>query len=103
MVSGVTSRGDGRDTGGMPLPQTGSSFKPTANSELYCSDQLMNKILFTCLVPFFALAILAGGCCSYCSSKGSRTVELFDGKSLDGWNYVLADSTVKKEDVWSVQ
>jgi len=63
----------------------------------------MNKILFTCLVPFFALAILAGGCCSHCSSKGSRTVELFDGKSLDGWNYVLADSTVKKEDVWSVQ
>jgi len=63
----------------------------------------MNKILFTCLVPFSALAILAGGCCSHCSSKGSRTVELFDGKSLDGWNYVLADSTVKKEDVWSVQ
>jgi len=63
----------------------------------------MKKILFACLVPVVALAIFASGCCSYCSSKGSKGVELFDGKSLDGWNYVLADPAVKKEDVWSVR
>jgi hypothetical protein len=63
----------------------------------------MKKFLVTCLVPFLVLGIFAGGCCSHCASKGPRTVELFDGKSLDGWNYVLADSSVKKEDVWSVQ
>lgn len=63
----------------------------------------MKKILFTCLVPFVALAILGNGCCSHCSSKGSKTVELFDGKSLDGWSHVLADASVKKEDVWSVK
>jgi len=60
----------------------------------------MKKILFTLLV---ALSIFTNGCCSRCSSKGTATVELFDGKSLDGWQHVLADSAVKKEDVWSVK
>lgn len=32
-----------------------------------------------------------------------KTVELFDGKSLDGWSHVLADPSVKPNDVWSVQ
>ncbi len=40
-----------------------------------------------------------------CSSPHApeRTVELFDGKSLKGWSYVLADPAVKMGQVWSVQ
>jgi len=30
-------------------------------------------------------------------------IDLFDGKTLDGWEVFLADPAVKKEDVWSVQ
>jgi hypothetical protein len=32
-----------------------------------------------------------------------KAIALFDGKSLDGWDYHLVDSTAKMEDVWSVQ
>jgi putative heme-binding domain-containing protein len=30
-------------------------------------------------------------------------IELFDGRSLDGWSHHLADPTVRAEDVWSVR
>jgi hypothetical protein len=35
-------------------------------------------------------------------TKAAQTVVLFDGKSLDGWNFHLVDPDVKMEDVWSV-
>lgn len=40
-----------------------------------------------------------------CSSPARHhaTIELFDGKTLSGWAYVLADPQVKMEQVWSVQ
>jgi hypothetical protein len=40
-----------------------------------------------------------------CSSPATRraAIELFDGKTLSGWSYVLADPQVKMEQVWSVQ
>ena len=40
-----------------------------------------------------------------CSTTQPRTtaIELFDGKSLDGWDYVLADAQVKRDQVWSVK
>jgi hypothetical protein len=40
-----------------------------------------------------------------CSSPAPRraAIELFDGKTLSGWSYVLADPKVKMEQVWSVQ
>jgi len=63
----------------------------------------MKKSLLSLLAFLFAIGTFMNGCCTYCSSKGSRSVELFDGKSLEGWNYVLADASVKKEDVWSVK
>ena len=56
----------------------------------------MKRILLTCLIPSIALAILSSGCCSMHSSKGAGTVELFDGKSLDGWK--AADMSF-----WSVE
>jgi hypothetical protein len=40
-----------------------------------------------------------------CSTPSPRhaAIELFDGKTLSGWAYVLADPQVKMEQVWSVQ
>ena len=40
-----------------------------------------------------------------CSTPSSRhaTIELFDGKTLSGWDYVLADPQFKMDQVWSVQ
>ena len=40
-----------------------------------------------------------------CSSPAPRhaAIELFDGKTLSGWSYLLADPQVKMEQVWSVQ
>lgn len=40
-----------------------------------------------------------------CSTPAPRhtAIELFDGKTLSGWSYVLADPQVKMEQVWSVQ
>lgn len=36
-------------------------------------------------------------------SSTSPTIDLFNGKNLDGWSHVLVDKTLGKEDVWSVQ
>ncbi|HWQ93218.1 MAG TPA: family 16 glycoside hydrolase, partial [Clostridia bacterium] len=30
-------------------------------------------------------------------------IELFNGRNLNGWNHVLADASVAKENVWSVR
>ena len=40
-----------------------------------------------------------------CSTPSTRhaAIELFDGKTLSGWAYVLADPQVKMDQVWSVQ
>src|SRR5664279_306021 len=40
-----------------------------------------------------------------CSTTAPRQadIELFDGKTLNGWSYVLADPQVKMEQVWSVR
>lgn len=35
--------------------------------------------------------------------SASPTIDLFNGKNLDGWSHVLVDKTLSKEDVWSVQ
>ena len=40
-----------------------------------------------------------------CSTPGGRTgtIELFNGKDLAGWQYVLVEPEVKMSQVWSVQ
>ncbi len=63
----------------------------------------MKKTFFLQVVPTLGLAALLAGCCCTRGKQGTAGVELFDGKSLKGWNYVLADSKVKMEEVWSVQ
>jgi hypothetical protein len=48
------------------------------------------------------LLLLAASSCQ--SPHGTNSsIDLFNGKDLKGWNYVLADPSVKKEKVWSVQ
>ncbi|HWI58887.1 MAG TPA: DUF1080 domain-containing protein [Bacillota bacterium] len=48
-----------------------------------------------------ALLVIATSCSS--PRQHSRAIELFDGNTLNGWNYVLADPQVSKEQVWSIQ
>jgi hypothetical protein len=59
------------------------------------------------LLSSLLLALTAGlilGCSSTKSGSSSagKSIELFNGKDLAGWRYVLADSQVKMADVWSV-
>lgn len=43
--------------------------------------------------------------CPECSHKalGVEVIELFDGKTLEGWSHLLVDKSLTKEDVWSVR
>jgi hypothetical protein len=54
--------------------------------------------LFVGAVLVFTLT----GCCCLCKSGGSHQADLFNGKNLDGWNYVLADPQVARDAVWTV-
>lgn len=42
-------------------------------------------------------------CCKPSQKTCSKAVELFDGKSLEGWGYFLVEPDVKMQDVWSVK
>ena len=55
------------------------------------------------LTVSISLALLTAftACTTVDKSQGAK--DLFNGKDLKGWKYVLADSKVKMEDVWSVQ
>lgn len=55
--------------------------------------------------------LLAGACCVALLLAGTscklltaqKPIELFDGHSLAGWNYLSADPQIAMEQVWSVQ
>jgi hypothetical protein len=50
------------------------------------------------------LCFVTGCCC--CKNQKSGTAgftDLFNGKDIDAWNFVLLDPTVQKADVWSVK
>jgi hypothetical protein len=49
-----------------------------------------------------ALLILAVTSCTTGASR-KATIESFDGKDLNGWDYVSADPQVGMDQVWSVQ
>jgi hypothetical protein len=59
----------------------------------------MNQTLRLAL-PLFAGLLLAH---SPAAEKPPGTIDLFNGKDLNGWNAVLAEPSAKKEDVWTVQ
>ena len=48
-----------------------------------------------------ALATVATSCSS--SRHSNASIDLFNGKDLKGWSYILADSSVKMDKVWSVE
>lgn len=49
------------------------------------------------------VTILAGGSLATAAEKPEDAVDLFDGKSLAGWEYYLVEPDVKMADVWSVR
>ncbi len=52
----------------------------------------------------FATLVLLGAMSSMAAEpQSSETINLFNGKNLDGWQAHLVDPNVKMEDVWSVE
>jgi len=49
------------------------------------------------------LAVLVFTSCSTPGGKTESTIELFNGKDLNGWEPVLADTSVPAESVWTIQ
>lgn len=48
-------------------------------------------------------ALVLTSCSTTSGGKTGSAIELFNGKNLQGWEPVLADTSVKPEAVWSVQ
>lgn len=55
------------------------------------------------LLGAVALALGLTACCTSPSKSGSAPVELFNGRNLEGWQYVLADPAVPRDAVWSIR
>jgi hypothetical protein len=49
------------------------------------------------------LLLAVTGSIASAEEASGKWVTLFDGKSLEGWNYHLVDPNVKMEDVWRVE
>jgi hypothetical protein len=49
------------------------------------------------------VVVLAAGRLAPAADKSERGIDLFDGKSLDGWEHYLVKPDVKMADVWSVR
>ena len=60
----------------------------------------MKRIWRNCAVG--GLLLLGAASCST-TGEHKRTIELFNGKDLAGWQQVLADPAVKMSQVWSVE
>jgi len=62
----------------------------------------MKRIFFLALVGTAVVFALTSCCCpKQCSSEAA--LELFNGKDLNGWDYMLADPAVPRDAVWSVK
>lgn len=55
----------------------------------------------TRLSALLAIATAVTSCSSHRTSKSS--IDLFNGKDLKGWSFILADPAVKMDKVWSVE
>jgi hypothetical protein len=53
--------------------------------------------------PLLLVGLIAVGALMGTSAKAAETKVLFDGKSLDGWDFFLKDPDAKMADVWSVR
>ncbi len=58
-------------------------------------------LMYPCLMAVLVMAAAPLAAEEKAELKGP--VELFDGKTLDGWTYFLVEDDVKMEDVWSVK
>ena len=58
-------------------------------------------LMYPCLMAVLVMAAAPLAAEEKAELKGP--VELFDGKTLDGWTYFLVEEGVKMEDVWSVK
>lgn len=58
---------------------------------------------FLPLLTAVALGFGLTGCSTSGSKSGAGPVALFNGRDLDGWQYVLADPAVARDAVWSVR
>jgi hypothetical protein len=50
-----------------------------------------------------AVLLTLTACQCVCKKGSSDALELFNGKDLQGWNYVLEDPAVKRDSVWTVR
>lgn len=62
-----------------------------------CAAMKLTPILFLA-----AATITFTACHSPHGSTAGSTVQLFNGRNLDGWQYVLADAAVPRDAVWTV-
>jgi hypothetical protein len=54
-------------------------------------------------IVVFGSSLAAGAGLSLAADGAAKAVALFNGKNLDGWNHVLADAAVGRDQVWSVR
>jgi hypothetical protein len=50
-----------------------------------------------------AFCLVSTSCGLFQGNEETGEIQLFNGKSLDGWSYFLVDPNVKMDDVWSVE
>jgi hypothetical protein len=62
----------------------------------------MKSILTPLLGVGLAVTMLTG-CTSTKPQSTSRAIELWNGRDLSGWNYLLAEQEVPRDSVWSVR
>lgn len=78
----------------MPITAWWVSLRPPKQN----GRSVMRSVIGSVMVMF----VLAAGQSSRAADKPERAIDLFDGKSLAGWEYFLVDPAAKMEDVWSV-
>jgi len=62
---------------------------------------LKGNVMKRCFALTVVVALLA--ICQTVSAEDAEGIDLFDGKTLDGWEFFLVDPKLKMEDVWSVE
>jgi 3-keto-disaccharide hydrolase len=107
--------GGGSGCAGLPLDKArtvtqqngGRTFCfDSRDKSAYCGPWKVNSSMrihrFIKMAGVLTLSAMALMSCSTSSGR-KRAIQLFNGKDLEGWNYVTADSQVPMDQVWSAQ
>jgi hypothetical protein len=87
-----------------------TEFDIQLNATVVGGGKAMKKLSRLCF--YLAAGLLFFGCSrpetqkpqvSASKARRTETIDLFNGKDLDGWKAYLVDSTVAMEEVWSVE